>query len=110
MMLQTTVTPPTVVVDATGRVPIDGAHHIATWVFPPPPTPSAGPVPLLAQEAVGVRSSAGRETVRRRTRWAGCSRPRGGAPSTASAAGRHSTSGTPCSPASSPRVGRAQAR
>ncbi|ABW15557.1 conserved hypothetical protein [Parafrankia sp. EAN1pec] len=38
--------PPTVIVDVTGRVPIDGPHHIATWVFPPP-TLSAGPVPLL---------------------------------------------------------------
>src|SRR6266540_2826266 len=56
------------------------------------------------------RSSPGRATVRRRTRWAGCSRPRGGAPSTASAAGRHLTIGTPCSPVGSPRVRRARAR
>ncbi|OHV31801.1 MULTISPECIES: alpha/beta hydrolase [Pseudofrankia] len=38
--------PPTVVVDVTGRVSIDGDHHIATWIFPPP-APTDGPVPLL---------------------------------------------------------------
>ena len=29
------VGPVTCVVDVTGRVPIEGAHHIAAWVFPP---------------------------------------------------------------------------
>ncbi len=42
-------------------------------------------------------------------RWAGCSRPRGGAPSTPSAAGRRSMRGTRCSAGSSPRARRARA-
>jgi pimeloyl-ACP methyl ester carboxylesterase len=37
--------PTTVVVDVTGRVPIDGDHHVSTWVFTPEPL--EGPVPLL---------------------------------------------------------------
>ncbi|TCJ31881.1 alpha/beta fold hydrolase [Parafrankia sp. BMG5.11] len=39
-------TPATAVVDVTGRVPIDGRHHVTTWVFPPT-AGTAGPVPLL---------------------------------------------------------------
>lgn len=40
--------PATVVVDVTGRIPIEGSHHIATWVFPPARSVGrAGPVPLL---------------------------------------------------------------
>jgi pimeloyl-ACP methyl ester carboxylesterase len=37
--------PETVHIDISGRVPIEGSHHIAMWVFPPAAT--SGPVPLL---------------------------------------------------------------
>jgi pimeloyl-ACP methyl ester carboxylesterase len=38
-------TPVSVVVDVTGRVPIEGEHHVTTWVFVP--ERREGPVPLL---------------------------------------------------------------
>ncbi|MBX7433094.1 alpha/beta hydrolase [Mycobacterium sp. Y57] len=39
-------TPPSVHVDVTGSIPLDGEHHIATWAFPPQDA-ADGPVPLL---------------------------------------------------------------
>ena len=32
-------------VDVTDKVPLDGAHHVSTWVFPP--EGAQGPVPVL---------------------------------------------------------------
>ena len=70
-----------------------------------PATPATSSSPRTSRRRRWPRrSSPGRATARRPTRWAGCSRPRGGGRSTASAAGPPSTSGTPCSPASSPRA------
>jgi pimeloyl-ACP methyl ester carboxylesterase len=37
--------PHTIHIDITGRVPLDGSHRIAAWVFPP--QAATGPVPLL---------------------------------------------------------------